>query len=179
MTLELVHRAPPPKPRSSKLWAVGVLALVMMFLPAEPSPSGQTVSVPQPGVTTIEVFDWRWALTQGGVTIVLLVLVWSYRKDLTHWADDRVQSEKTIAEIKSAAFEERISFQQAKVDEAIRYHRALEAMIERANETLARNTAALSEHSTSMARNTDSTNRLAHAVEKLDERLERVEHGSK
>jgi hypothetical protein len=155
---------------------VSALAVVLMFLPAEPSPLGQTVTVPQPGVTTIEVFDWRWALTQGGLTVVLLVLVWSYRKDLARWADDRVSSEKTIAEIRSQAFEDRISFQQAKVDEAIRYHRQLEAMMERTNATLASNTAALAEHSTAMARNTDSTHRLAHAVEKLDERLERVEH---
>jgi hypothetical protein len=177
MPLELVHRSAPSKPRPSKLIAAAILLFGLLLIPGEPSPHGQTITAVPPGVTTVEVFDWRWALTQGGLTVVLLVLVWSYRKDLSRWADDRVAAERTIAEIKAQAFEERISFQQAKVDEAIRYHRQLEAMMERTNATLASNTAALAEHSTAMARNTDSTLRLSHTVEKLGERLERMEHG--
>lgn len=142
----------------------------------------------QAAAPTAEPIDWKWALTQGGLTLFSLVMAWSYRKDMQRWADDRVRHEREIAELKAAharelqehrdrATEERIAFNQARVDEAMRYNRHLEQLLDRTNDTLKATAEALSSHTTALARNTDSTHRLANAVEKLDSRMERVEHG--
>jgi hypothetical protein len=144
---------------------------ILLWLLLASVPVGQAIT---PAVTSDD--DWRWALTQGGLTLVVLVLGWSYRKDLTRWADEKVALERQLAEARGTALDEKIAFQQARIDEALRYHRMLEALMERTNETMKANSDALGLHTTAMARNTDSTHRLANAVEKLDSRMERVEH---
>jgi hypothetical protein len=145
---------------------------LLLWLLLSSVPTGQAVSVDG----RVEP-DWKWAVTQGGLTLVVLVLGWSYRKDMQRWAEEKVALEKQLAEARAALLDERLAFQQARVDEALRYHRHLESLMERTNETLKGTAEALSAHTTAMARNTDSTHRLANAVEKLDDRMERVEHG--
>lgn len=54
----------------------------------------------------------RWALTQGGLTLALLVVLWSYRRDLRRFADQellavRVQSEN--AEKRTKEFQAQLS----------------------------------------------------------------------
>ena len=154
--------------KPNALRPVLALGLVLFLsLTAWSTTSGQaqapTIGTPQ------DPFDWRWAITQGGLTVATLVLGWTYRRDVARWADDRVALEKARAEEKSA-------FEQARTDEAIRYNRMLEAMMVRSNAVMAANSEALAAHSTALSRNTDSTHRLANAVEKVDVRLERVEH---
>ena len=120
--------------------------------------------------------DWHWALTQGGLTIAILTMGWSYRKDLIAKADERVRHERAIAamemahekalnEEKQKVNEERIAFQQAKVDEAVRSNRALERLLDLTNTTLRASADAMTQHAVVLAENTGSIHRLARAVD--------------
>jgi hypothetical protein len=40
--------------------------------------SAQTIEPGEPG---LHIEFWKWAVTQGGLVIVTLVILWSYRKD--------------------------------------------------------------------------------------------------
>ncbi len=91
--------------------------------------------------------DWRWLVTQGGITVALLAVLWFYRRDLLRQRSDE---------------EARTKFERDRGDSL---QRALE-----------RNSNALTEQALAVRGNTDSTHRLARGVEKLDERLERMEH---
>ncbi len=91
--------------------------------------------------------DWRWLVTQGGITVALLAVLWFYRRDLLQRQRDE---------------EARTKFERDRGDSL---QRALE-----------RNSNALTEQALAVRGNTDSTHRLARGVEKLDERLERMEH---
>lgn len=121
-------------------------------------------------------FDLEQILTQGGLLGFALLLGWSYRKDLVRWADDRVASEQSLADQKAQLADEKLAFNQARIDEALRYHRSLETMQAQMIETLRGNSAALAAHTTALTLNTQSTDRLAASAQKLDERMERVEH---
>jgi hypothetical protein len=143
---------------------------------------GQEPQAPPTAHREADPIDWRWALTQGGLTISLLVGAWSYRKDLQAAAaravaheramvEAEIEYEKALADERQKTNEERLAFQQAKVDDAIRSNRALERLIDQTNVTLRASAAAMTEHAVVLARNTDSTHRLANAVERLgDER---------
>lgn len=148
------------KPRATRpLLATAIL--LWLFLGSVPE--GQVATAVEPSGTDL----WRWAIERGGLTLVILVLGWSYRKDMTRWAEERVSLEKQLAEAKAGALDDKIGFQQARVDEAIRYHRHLEQIVERTNETLKATADALAGHTTALALHTRSNEHLAHAVDRL------------
>jgi hypothetical protein len=148
-------------------------SVILLWLALSSVPAGQVGT----SATVITEPDWQKALTQGGLTLALLVTGWSYRKDLQKWADEKIALEKMLGEAKSALVDEKLAFAQAKVDEAIRYNRNLEHLVERTNETLKATSEAISAHTTAVVLNTEGTKRLAHVVERLDQRMERMEHG--
>lgn len=153
-----------------------ILALgLLVWLTLASVPTGGQTITPANG----EAIDWKWALTQGGLTLVVLVLGWSYRKDWQKWAEEKVALTEQLAEAKSAYLDEKIAFQQARVDEALRYNRNLETLTQRTNETLKATADAITAHTMAMTLNTEGAKRLAHVVERLDQRMERVEHGGK
>lgn len=119
-----------------------------------------------------EAFDWQKALTQGGLTIALLAVGWSYRKSMETWADQRVAYERRLAE-------QSTGFQQAKVDDALRYDRRLEEMLRATNGALQATSEAISHHTTAMVLNTETQKVLTQTVRMLDERFERMEHRSR
>lgn len=112
---------------------------------------------------------WKYAITQGGLTLVVLALGWSYKRDMERWSAERLQLQADVAR-------ERDAYQQTRIDDAIRTNRTLEALTTRAIESNDKMASALAAHNTAVARNTDSTHRLASAVERLDTRIERIEH---
>ena len=152
-----------PKAPRHKPGAVRPILAVLLVLYTAVSTAAQSV-----GADPVAVFDWREAWLQGGAFGLALVIGWSYRKDMEKWAIKQVEYERQIAELRATALDEKIAFQQARVDEAVRYNRNLEQLITTINDTVKGNTAALMEHHTAVARNTDSTYRLATAVERLD-----------
>ena len=132
-----------------RLAAIGIiLVLLSVNAASQPLPKVESVSpVIQATQNDRDDLDfWRWALTQGGLTIALLVLMWSYRRDMMQWTQEsRSQRDDARADASRMQF------------------------------ILDRSTEAMSTHAVALARNTDSTHRLAHAVEKLDGRVERIE----
>ncbi len=142
------------------------LVVLMVSMGMGQAQSGQATGMPV--VHETEPIDWKWALTQGGLTLVVLVLGWSYKRDMERWSTERLQLQADVAR-------ERDAFQQARIDDAIRTTRTLEGLTSRAIESNDKMAAALATHNTAVSRNTDSTHRLAGAVEKLDTRLERIE----
>ncbi len=153
-------------PRSVRPMLATSLLVLMVSMGMGQTPSGQTAV---PVAHEADPIDWRWALTQGGLTFVVIILGWSYKRDMERWSAERLQLQADVAR-------ERDAFQQARIDDAIRTTRTLEGLTSRAIESNDKMAAALAAHNTAVARNTDSTHRLAGAVEKLDERLERIEH---
>ena len=153
-----------PTPPRHKPGAVRPVLAVLLVLFAAVSTAAQSVG----GSDPVSAFDWREAWLQGGAFGLALVIGWSYRKDMEKWAIKQVEYERQIAELRAAVLDEKIAFQQARVDEAVRYNRNLEQLITMINDTVKGNTAALMEHHTAVARNTDSTYRLATAVERLE-----------
>ena len=149
-------------PRHKPTLVKPVLAVALVLVAAVTAAAQS--AAPDPTIA----FDWREAWLQGGAFGLALILGWSYRKDMATWADQRVAYEKQIAELRASVLEDKIAFQQARVDEAMRYNRNLEQIVITMNETVKGNTAALTDHHTAVARNTDSTHRLANAVERLE-----------
>ena len=128
--------------RARMVAIVAVLSLLSLN-----ASSGETPTPTDPITGGFSEEFWRWLATQGGLTVALLALGWSYRRDLRRWADERAR----LAEERASERNE------------------LRVALERSAQ-------AMQEHAVAVARNTDSTHRLANAVEKLDGRLERVEH---
>ncbi len=156
-------------PRSVRPVLATALLVGMALLSMAQVSEGQG-SVLQPLAHETESTDfWKYAITQGGLTLVVLVLGWSYKRDMERWSAERLQLQADVAR-------ERDAYQQTRIDDAIRTNRTLEGLTTRAIESNDKMAAALSAHNTAVARNTDSTHRLASAVEKLDTRIERIEH---
>jgi hypothetical protein len=171
------------KPRVTRPLLASAL-LVWLFLGS--APAGQVVTPGGEAMASVDL--WRWGIEKGGLTVAVIVLLWTHRNALMKWAEERVKHEREVAELKSAhekalqeqrdrSTKEQIAFNQASIDAAMRYNRHLDQLLERTNETLKASAEAISGHTTALARNTDSTHRLANAVERLDQRMERVEHG--
>ncbi len=157
----------PRHPRSVRpVLATSLLVLMVLMGMGQTSSGQQTAGVQV--AREADPVDWRWALTQGGLTLVVLILGWSYKRDMERWSAERLLLQADVAR-------ERDAFQQARIDDALRTSRTLEALSSRAIESNDRMAAALSLHNTAVARNTDSTHRLAGAVEKLDSRIENIE----
>lgn len=152
-------------PRSVRPVLATSLLVLMVSMGMGQAPSGQAAV---PVTRDADSVDWRWALTQGGLTLVVLVLGWSYKRDMERWSSERLQLQADVAR-------ERDAFQQARIDDAIRTTRTLEGLTSRAIESNDKMATALAAHNTAVSRNTDSTHRLAGAVEKLDSRIERIE----
>lgn len=163
------------RPRATRPMLATAFLMTLAFMGMGQTSEGQP-AVSQTVVHENDPVDWRWALTQGGLTIVTLVLGWSYKRELTRWAEEKAELQGVVSGLQLKVMEEKAAFQQARADEAIRYNRQLEMTLGRANDTERLISDSLSVHTTALSRNTDSTHRLAHAVEGLDKRLERIEH---
>ena len=152
------------KPRAIRPLIATAVLVFLAFAGMGQGTTGQTMN----GVSAPEPIDWRWAMTQGGLTVVVIVLAWSYRKDMGRWADDRVSLERELAE-------QRTAFAQAKVDDAIRYDRRLEELIRATNTGLEVSSAAMLGHTTALALNTECSRTLASMVGRLDDHIQRMD----
>src|SRR5690606_1217605 len=65
---------------------VGILALLTVN-----ASGGQAPTPTDPITGGFSEEFWRWLATQGGLTVALLALGWSYRRDLRRWADERAR----------------------------------------------------------------------------------------
>lgn len=155
-------------PRITRPIAISAVLMVLAWTGAQSDGSAYSDARLQPVTSEAEPIDWRWAITQGGLTLVVLVLLWSYRKDMQRWQADSVVAQER-------ADREQRGFDQSRIDEAIRYHRAVESLSSRTDATLQLVAEALSGHSTVIARNTDAVHRTAKEAERLDRRMELIE----
>ena len=87
----------------------------------------------------------KWAVTQGGLTLVLILVLWQYRRDFFRRADDE---KRRTDEWKSA-------------------HASTQLEKRELRDVLEANAKAMSEHATATALNTEATNRVARGIEML------------
>src|SRR5690606_9612742 len=72
--------------RARMVAIVAVLSLLSLN-----ASSGETPTPTDPITGGFSEEFWRWLATQGGLTVALLALGWSYRRDLRRWADERAR----------------------------------------------------------------------------------------
>lgn len=94
---------------------------------------------------------FKWAVTQGGLTIALIVVSLGYRRDFMRKLEDK---DRSLAEEREGRA---VAEKQAKEDR------------ERFEKIIEQNTAAITNAAVAMARQTDATHRLARVAEKLDQ----------
>jgi len=112
------------------------VSTAVAFTGEQPGPSqGGTIEGPE------QVDLIKWAVTQGGLTLLLLLVLLSYRRDFFRRIEQK-------ADELAAAIEEK---------------RDMKALIRE-------NSAAMQAHAIAVVRNTDATERLAESVDKFAER---------
>lgn len=102
-----------------------------------------------PGETGMSPSDLlKWGVQQGGLTLVIVLLLWSYRRDFFRKIDNK---DAEILKLREERREDR---------------RAMAEIIDR-------NARATGEHALSVARNTDATNALTAGVKELNQNIHR------
>jgi hypothetical protein len=108
-----------------------LVVLVLSAFVASAAASQGSLSTPS---TPIEQEFWRWAIIQGGLLVALLIVLWSYRKDLVGvLASERERSSVLIELVKNstAANEKSAAASEATEKAVQRLARALEMMEKR------------------------------------------------
>jgi hypothetical protein len=59
--------------------------------------SAQTIASSPVGATDMDFF--RWAVTQGGLVVVVLVIFWSYRRDLAGLLKEEQQRTRVLTDL--------------------------------------------------------------------------------
>lgn len=90
----------------------------------------------------------KWGIQQGGLTLVIVLLLWSYRRDFFRKIEGK---DIEILKLREERREDRRTMA----------------------DLLDRNTRSASDHALSVARNTDATNALANAVKDLNQSIHR------
>lgn len=75
--------------------------IACLFLFSVNAVHGQTGVVP--AVPTPEGFDWKWIVTQGGLSGLTLVILWSYRRDMMRLHDDDQRKQNELFDTLKAA----------------------------------------------------------------------------
>src|SRR6185503_10074297 len=116
------HQHPRPIRPALAMVLLILMALIAMSQQVEGQGSLQLPHDPE------AVDFWKYAITQGGLTLVVLALGWSYKRDMERWSAERLQLQADLTR-------ERDAFQQARIDDAIRSNRTLEGLTLRSIES--------------------------------------------
>lgn len=159
------------RPRATRPVLASALFVVTCLFSMGQVSEGQTAtSAPQRESDPTDI--WKYALTQGGLTLVVLALGWSYKRDMERWAEERLKFQADVTR-------ERDAYQQTRIDEALRTNRTLERLIDQADVTLKAVTESMTRVAVVLTENNGSVHRVARAAENLEARLRGGERGEK